>query len=434
MERILRSCTRQCSPVPGVRAAPSTCPPCLPLASRHYVCRSGSNNQSRRCTPAPHRRALYNIRSPDTALNKSDYGLMLPSLLTASPISFLHPTSEAPSVSLAIAAFFGLPAALWAYKCLMMVVFQRKIIYMGYAPPGARTESLGADVPMPKGLTCEELHLESEKGITLYGIDVRKDVKQTTPYARKVVVVYLQGNAGNSLARLPVFETLLHGIRPPSKPSTQPALDVSIVAVAPRSYWKSSSRTPTQRGILADYTAALSYATRRYPDSTVVLYGHSLGGAVAVCLAASLSADDYPSVKGLILENPFSSIGGMVQALYPQRWLPYRYLAPLAFDKWDAVTAVRETRPQSLLARLSKDTLVLLSEKDEVVPTSMGMELYAALQEKLAADAGDASATNGLCRQVVIRGALHERAWLERQWVSEMGAYMDSISKCDKVS
>ncbi|TFY61856.1 hypothetical protein EVJ58_g4249 [Rhodofomes roseus] len=324
---------------------------------------------------------------------------------------------------------------------------------LGYAPPGARTESLGADVPMPKDLTCEELHLESEKGITLYGIDVRKDVKQTTPYARKVVVVYLQGssvdhlrarcivdsyritgNAGNSLARLPVFETLLHGIRPPSKPSTQPALDVSIVAVAPRSYWKSSSRTPTQRGILADYTAALSYATRRYPDSTVVLYGHSLGGAVAVCLAASLSADDYPSVKGLILENPFSSIGGMVQALYPQRWLPYRYLAPLAFDKWDAVTAVRETRPQSLLARLSKDTLVLLSEKDEVVPTSMGMELYAALQEKLAADAGDASATNGLCRQVVIRGALHERAWLERQWVSEMGAYMDSISKCDKVS
>jgi len=241
------------------------------------------------------------------------------------------------------------------------------------------------------------------------------------------------GNGGNPLARLPVFEKLLHGVRQPDRSTIQVPLDISIVAVAPRSYWKSSTRTPTQRGLLADYTAALSYATRRHPCSTIVLYGHSLGGAIAVCLAASLDADDYPAVHGFVLENPFSSIGGMVQALYPQRWLPYRYLAPLAFDKWDAVATIREMRPRSLLARVSRDALVLLSEKDEVVPTSMGMEVCEAMQEKQVAEK-NASTARGSCRQVVIRNALHERAWVERQWVSEMGVYLNRISQRDNES
>lgn len=70
--------------------------------------------------------------------------------------------SAAPSPSLLFGTLVGLPLALWAYKvserlvaleewlnlmltttdlqCMMMVFFQRKIIYMGYIPPGARTE------------------------------------------------------------------------------------------------------------------------------------------------------------------------------------------------------------------------------------------------------------------------------------------------------
>ncbi|KZT67298.1 alpha/beta-hydrolase [Daedalea quercina L-15889] len=369
---------------------------------------------------------------PSMFLNKPGCYRMLSSLIAASPLLSLQPTSEAPSVWLAIATLIGLPAALWAYKCLMMIVFQRKIVYMGYVPPGSRTEQLGVDVPVPKGLECEEIRLQSERGVTLYGIDVRQKPRRPLPDSRKIVVLYLQGNAGNPLARLSVFETLLRGIRPPDKSAKLPPLDVSIIAVAPRSYWKSSSRTPTQRGLLADYTAALAYATDRYPDASVVLYGHSLGGAIAVCLAASLDEVDYPSVGGLMLENPFSSIKGMVQALYPQRWLPYRYLAPLAFDKWDAMGAVRGMRPESLLARISKDTVVLLSEKDEVVPTSMGMRLYAAIQERLLAEWRDTTSTDGLRRQVVIRGALHERAWLERRWVLEVEAYLNAISEMNR--
>lgn len=215
---------------------------------------------------------------------------------------------------------------------------------------------------------------------------------------------------------------------------TQTPLDVTILAVAPRSFWKSSARTPTQRGILADYAAALAYATRHHPDAVLVLYGHSLGGAIAVCLAASLDAAAHPSVSGLILENPFSSIGSMVSTLYPQRWLPYRYLAPLAFDRWDALAAVNGMRPESLLARLVKDALVLLSEKDEVVPSSMGAQLHVAMRKKLRMEGHAATAGEDSCRQVVIRGALHEHAWLKQQWAREMEAYLHHIAKVKRHS
>jgi pimeloyl-ACP methyl ester carboxylesterase len=212
------------------------------------------------------------------------------------------------------------------------------------------------------------------------------------------------GNAGNPLHRLPVFEALLSRLQ-----STQ------IIAVAPRSYWKSSPRRPSEQGILSDYRHALNYTISRWPNSAVILYGHSLGGSAAVRLTSVLKSEDYPSVKGLILENPFASIPQMVTALYPQRWLPYHYLTPFVWDKWDAVAAMKGTPADSLLARLSQDMLVLLSEKDEVVPNSMGSELF------------DLVGGEGSRRKVTIQDALHEDAWQQRQWMMEMNKFTTRI-------
>lgn len=74
----------------------------------------------------------------------------------------------------------------------------------------------------------------------------------------------------------------------------------------------------------------------------------------------------------------FFSIPEMVVALYPQQWLPYRYLVPLAFDKWDAVGVMwrslssnSEPECQTVLSRLPADTMVLLSEHDEVFSSAI---------------------------------------------------------------
>ncbi|KAL5518381.1 hypothetical protein ACEPAH_63 [Sanghuangporus vaninii] len=260
------------------------------------------------------------------------------------------------------------------------------------------------------------------------------------------IVLYLQGNAGNPLHRIPVFTTLL---------SSTTQINPVILAPAPRSYWSSTKRSPTQRGFLADYASALRYAVKRWHGVPIVLYGHSLGGAVAVCLPASLDSDlreeqDYrelrSALRGMILENPFASIPDMVRALYPQSWLPYHYLAPLAWDKWDALSAMRDSarayassseatsslsakengsRHHSVLPKLARNMLVLVSSRDEVVPPSMGRAIFDARP------AGARNARDGgsedRSRLVEIDGALHEDAWRQLQWGKEIGRYLENV-------
>lgn len=201
-----------------------------------------------------------------------------------------------------------------------------------------------------------------------------------------------------------------------------------MLAVAPRSYWKSTLRTPTQRGIISDYKNALAYAVERYPEASIILYGHSLGGAAAVCLSAQIDRDEFPTVHGLILENPFASIPGMVQALYPQRWLPYHYLGRFAFDKWDALKAMQTAPGASLLSRLAGRTMVILSKNDELVPNEMGESLFRA-GARFSAGTSDASgaSSNGLRRLVVVERALHEDAWKQRRWRASIGDYLAGL-------
>lgn len=187
-----------------------------------------------------------------------------------------------------------------------------------------------------------------------------------------------------------------------------------MVAVAPRSYWKSTPTRPSEPGIINDYTHALNYTVKRWPKSRVVIYGHSLGGSAAVRLTSTLDSKEYPNVQGLILENPFASVPEMVKVLYPQRWLPYHYLTPFVWDTWDAVQAASNTSQGSLLRRLSRDTLVLISEKDELVPGWMGAGILNAMKSK-----GGSG--------VIIRDALHENAWEQRQWAKEIAQYVDNI-------
>lgn len=136
-----------------------------------------------------------------------------------------------------------------------------------------------------------------------------------------------------------------------------------------------------------------------------------------MCLASALDSKEYHNVQGLVLENPFASIPEMVRVLYPQRWLPYHYLTPFVWDTWSAVRAASNMPQDSLLWRLSRDMLVLLSEKDELVPNWMGMAIL------------DATKSEGRS-SVVIQDALHENAWEQRQWVREIARYIDDTGDC----
>ncbi|KAH9954940.1 hypothetical protein BC827DRAFT_913897 [Russula dissimulans] len=150
------------------------------------------------------------------------------------------------------------------------------------------------------------------------------------------------------------------------------------------------------------------------------IYGHSLGASIALCLLASRQdAQDAAvtaAVHGLVLENAFTSVPDMLRALYPQRWLPYRYLGPFVRDRWDArAAAAARNFPRG------RRTMVLVSERDEVVPPAMGREIFDALQE--GGEGVDTGRKVG--RWVVLEGALHEDGWQYRDWSRAMAEYFE---------
>ncbi|KAJ6604027.1 hypothetical protein B0H10DRAFT_1821682, partial [Mycena sp. CBHHK59/15] len=184
--------------------------------------------------------------------------------------------------------------------------------------------------------------------------------------------------------------------------------------------WKSTPSCPTQRGIMADYKTVIHHTLSTFPNSKIVLW---VGQPPHVCSPSSTSLEaGYAKIQGLVLENPFASIPRMVRTLYGQRWLPYHYLAPLAWDKWDAAQALSSCAGDSALARLAPNMLVLLSEHDEVVPNEMGEELCAIGNSR-----GD-----GTMGGRVIPAALHDNAHVQWVWRSEMQRYIADVERLSK--
>ncbi|KAF5354874.1 hypothetical protein D9756_005304 [Leucocoprinus leucothites] len=329
------------------------------------------------------------------------------------PLRTVSTLPHVPSVLTIASITLGLPLALWTYKCMMMVLFQRRIIYMGYAPLGARNQYLD-DLPRSalEGIQCREINLQGRDGANLSGILVHRD--DTTEENIEVVLVYFQGK----FQRIPIFQHLCKSTPPQRYPR------IAVLAMAPRSYWKSTPRWPTQSGIIKDYSDILQYALHKFPAAQVVLYGHSLGGAAAICTLAELqqphadrqSIPSFDRIGGLILENPFASIPAMVRALYPQKWLPYQYLAPLAFDKWDTLATLELHAGQdTLLGRVSRNMLLLLSEHDEMVPREMGARIFHLATQ---------NCSSGGALMIEIPKALHENAWTKKAWTDEMRKYL----------
>lgn len=144
--------------------------------------------------------------------------------------------------------------------------------------------------------------------------------------------------------------------------------------------------SPTETGLALDAQAAWNYATQQLhvPPERIVIFGESLGGGVAVSLAAEKCAAGSPP-GGLILRSTFSSMTDTAAHHYP--WLPIR-LALL--DIYDS------------LSRIDKVTCPLLmmhGDNDFVVPAVLGKRLFDAVPRE--------SASGVAKRFVVLPGAGH---------------------------
>jgi fermentation-respiration switch protein FrsA (DUF1100 family) len=122
----------------------------------------------------------------------------------------------------------------------------------------------------------------------------------------RAAVLYAHGNAGNITGLYPLLDLFREDLR------------ASLLVFDYRGYGRSEG-APDEKGVLADARAARRWLAGRagIAEKEVVLLGRSLGGGVAVQLAARDGA------RGLILENTFTSVPDVAcrHAGLPVGWL-----------------------------------------------------------------------------------------------------------------
>ena len=139
----------------------------------------------------------------------------------------------------------------------------------------------------------------------------------------------------------------------------------SVFAIDYRGFGRSDGDLPSESTVYEDAQAAWAWLAQHQPDpARRFIYGHSLGGAVAVDLAARLS-DQPGSAGGLIVESSFTSLGDVAAAM-SYEWLP---VGLLLSDKFDSVSKMAQVRMPVLIVHGASDTYV---------PARLSQALFAA--------------------------------------------------------
>ena len=195
----------------------------------------------------------------------------------------------------------------------------------------------------PKDLNFQDVDFESSDGTKLHGWYCPADEPVAT-------VLYLHGNALNLSHRASLLKELQENHR------------LSMFILDYRGYGKSEGR-PTVQGAIADCEAARTKLAKiaGIEESEIVLMGRSLGGALAIQLAAR----NPP--RALIVESSFASLKGIAQLHFPKlAWL-------VPEDKLDSVTALKECTSPTLISHGDADTLI---------PYQAGQRLYDAAPKR----------------------------------------------------
>ena len=244
----------------------------------------------------------------------------------------------------------GLMALGWLVLVGLLALQERRLIFFP-------TRSLAA-APADVGLRAEELSITAADGVNLHGWWIEG------PGDR--VLIWYHGNAGNIGDRL-------HNAR-----WFVDRLGVDVVLVDYRGYGRSEG-TPDEEGLYLDGLAIHDAVAARpaVREEDIVLFGRSLGGAVAIETALRRPAGV------LVLESVFRSVPALAREHY-----------------WFVPSAVVRTRMDNVpkMARVRTPMLVLHGDRDRIVPLSHGRRLV--------------EAAGGAARFHVIEGAGHNDTWL----------------------
>ena len=226
----------------------------------------------------------------------------------------------------------GLGAIAYATFCLALWLGQARLIF--YPQPAPVT------TPAAVGLRYEDVWIPAGDG-QIHGWWI----PAADNSARTALVFH--GNASNVEGALQQTLPLIN-------------LGLAALIVDYRGYGLSSGPFPNETRVYEDATAAWNYLTqtRAIPAESIILFGHSIGGAIAIDLA-----QQHPDAGGLIVQSAFTAMGDMMDQVGYSRIVPKRLLN----QRFDALRKIRQT---------PVPTLFIHGLADATVPPTMSQQLY----------------------------------------------------------
>jgi len=241
---------------------------------------------------------------------------------------------------------------------ILGAVAQRWLIYQP-----KKTSRLEAKSVIGNGLSVEDVALHAANGLTLNGW--RFHARATADQTAKWLVLYFPGNAGCRADRVGDCRDFTD-------------LGCDVLLFDYRGYGDNGG-APSETLLAADARRAWLFATGelQFPPSRIVIFGESLGGAVATRLAAEFSLVGDPPAA-LILNSTFASLGETVAWHYPM--FPFQYLL---LDRFPSVDRIRS---------VTCPVLQFHGTADDVVAYQQGRRLF---------DAAPAQSSSGIKKEFV---------------------------------
>ena len=196
--------------------------------------------------------------------------------------------------------------------------------------------------PAEWGLGYEDVTLNTADNVQLHGWYLPDQQSEQ-------VLLFFHGNAGNISHRRESIE-LFH------------RLGLNVFIIDYRGYGNSTGK-PDEQGLYEDAATAWRYLTEEkgFANDQILIFGRSLGGAVAARLAADVQA------RGLILESTLSSTKDFARTAFP-------ILSRLVIIRYDFNTADN-------VQRVNYPVLVLHSPDDEIMPFQLGEKVFQSAHE-----------------------------------------------------
>lgn len=143
-------------------------------------------------------------------------------------------------------------------------------------------------------------------------------------------------------------------------------LGFSVLLIDYRGYGQSKGSFPNESQVYQDAQTAWNYLVkqRNIPAHQIFIYGHSLGGAVAIDLAVK-----HPEAAGLIIQNSFTSMQKMIERSPYSRIFPVNLLLR---NRFDSISKIKS---------LQMPVMFVHGTADSLMPYTMSKTLYAAAPE-----------------------------------------------------